>query len=116
MAKKTYLARNTVHITEAPGKAATDKAAAVPPKVTIIPAGGKLSIDSDSDTPATEVDSDGDTCKELLKANAITLAPDDKDKNVTEVATKKAPAKKAPAKKAAAPADEAGDDDGGDMV
>jgi hypothetical protein len=106
MAKKTYLARNTIHITEEPGKAATAKSAAVPPKVAIIPANGKLTIDSDSDT-----------CKELVKAGAIVLAPEAKDGKVTDVSVKKAPAKKAPAKKAPEPAaDEAGDDDGEEMV
>ena len=113
-APRTYRAKNEVHITETPGKAG-DKAkgiAPTAPKVAIIPAKGKFTIDPDSDT-----------CKELLAAGVIELAKDEDSAAPQKVATKKAPtkkpaAKKAPAKKPAATdaKDGDGDGDGADMV
>jgi len=107
-APKLYKAKNEIHITTKPGKAG-DKAkgiAATPPEVTVIPAGGKFTIDPDSDA-----------AKQLIGSGTITPASDDPDPGVTKIATaKKAPAKKAPAKKAApAKKDDAEDaDDGAD--
>lgn len=115
---KLYLARTEVHITEKPGKAG-DKAkgvAPVPPVVKIIPAGGKLTIDPDSDA-----------AKELVAAGAIIPHKEENAQSVTKIGTPKAAARKAPAKKAAAKkdddaaggegdADKSDDDSGGDMV
>lgn len=108
-AAQLYRARTEVHITEKPGKAG-DKAKGVPPVppvVKIIPAGGKLSIDPESET-----------AKELVAAGAIIPHKEEGAQAVTKIETPKAPAKKAPtkAKAEAGEADKSDDDSGEDMV
>lgn len=88
MAKKTYIAKNSIRLTLTPGKAKTETSDAIPPKVKVVEKDTQFQIEADEGEKlvklgaAVEVESKAPAKKPAAKkttAKATAAEPDDGD-------------------------------------